>query len=127
MQESTEITLMPAVSTSSATDGLDIKMVGQDRVMDKSKVVSSNRYRMDIMTKSFALILLVIIATTMIYQLVRSTNSDNNTEKMSDQPNKSGNPSSLFVDLSRKDQELGRKLDELDDIMARNNKRLSKN
>ena len=126
MHENTELAILPAARAIPTNDELEMKMVGQNRLMDTSKVAASNRSRMDIITKLFALLLLLIIATAMIYQLVRSTNFGNNTEKMSDQPNKSGNPSSLFVDLSRKNQELGRKLDELDDTMARNNKRLSK-
>ena len=125
MHENTELAILHAVSAIPENDGLELKMVGQNRVMDESKAVASSRSWMDIITKSFALILLLIIAATMIYQLVRSTNSDNDTEKMSDQPNKSRNPSSLFGDLSRKNQELGRKLDALDDTVARNDKRLS--
>ena len=125
MQENTELAILPAVSAIPANDGLEMKMVGQNRVMDQSKVIASNRSWTDIITKSFALILLLIIATIMIYHLVRSTNSDNNTEKMSDQPNESGNTGSLFVNLSRKNKELGRKLDKLEDNVARNNKKLS--
>ena len=123
MLENTELAILREVSTIPANNRLEIEMKGQDRVRDNFKGDASNRSRMDIITKSFTIILLVIIATTMIYQLVRSTNSDNNTEKMSDQPNKSGTPSTLFIDLSRKNQELARKIDKLDATVARNNER----
>ena len=85
-----------------------METAGNDRVWDKSTKAASNCSRMDIITKSFALLFLVMMTCTMAYQLVQLTD---NTDKMSSQPKKLGNINIAFVNLSRKIQELDRKLE----------------
>ena len=108
MHENTELAILPAVRAIPANDGLEMKMVGQNRVMDESKVVASNRSWMDIITKLCVFVMLVIMACTMIfmiYVLVRLTkpiyklNSNINTDKMNNEPKKSKKFSISFVDL----------------------------
>ena len=90
-----------------------METAGNDRVWDKFTKAASNCSRMDIITKSFALLFLVMMTCTMAYQLVQLTGSDDNTDKMSSQPKKLGNISIAFVNLSRKIQELDRKLEKI--------------
>ena len=101
-----------------------METAGNDRVWDKSTKAASNCSRMDIITKSFALLFLVLMTCTMAYQLVQLTGSDDNTDKMSSQPKKLGNISIAFVNLSRKIQELDRKFEKINAIMTRNSKRM---
>ena len=85
-------------------------MVGNDRAREKTKEAASNCSRMNTITKSFALIFLVLITCNMAYQLVRLAVSDNGTWKATNQPMKLRNLSIVFFDLATKNQELERRL-----------------
>ena len=101
-----------------------MEMVGNDRAREKTKEAASNCSRMNTITKSFALIFLVLITCNMAYQLVRLAVSDNGTWKATNQPMKLRNLSIVFFDLATKNQELERRLEKLEAIITRNNKRI---
>ena len=108
MLKNSELAILRAVSPRPSTDDFEMKIISQGRVWNKSKEDASNRSRMDIITKLCVFVMLVIMASTMIfmiYVLVRLTkpiyklNSNINTDKMNNEPKKSRKFSISFVDL----------------------------
>ena len=108
MPKNTESAMLPAVSPDQSSDEFEMKIISQGRAWNKYKEDESNRSRMDIITKLCVFVMLVIMASTMIFMIyvlfrlskpIYKLNSNINTDAMNDEPKKSRKFIISFVDL----------------------------
>ena len=108
MLKNTESAMLPAVSPGPSTDEFEMKIISQARAWNKSKDDASNRARIDIITRLCVFIMVVIMASTMIFMIyvvfrlskpIYKLNSNINTDKMNDEPKESRKFIISFVDL----------------------------
>ena len=98
MLKNTESAMLPAVSPGPSNDEFEMKLMRQGRIWNKSKEDASNRARIDIITRLCVFIVLVIMASTMIFMIyvllelskpIYKLNSNINTDKINDEPENS--------------------------------------
>ena len=108
MPKNTESAMLPVVSPGPSSDEFEMKIISQGRAWNKSKEDASNRARIDIITRLCVFIMLVIMASTMIFMIyvlfrlskpIYKLNSNINTDEINAEPKKSRKFIISFVDL----------------------------